>query len=86
MERPPAASDGVPTQMRATSEPATASATSAVARSAPDATTSAISSPMRSSTTGVRPSATIRTFDGATSTPITSCPRSAKHAADTQPT
>ncbi len=41
---------------------------------------------MRSSTTGLRPSVTIATFSGLTSTPMTVLPRLARHAADTQPT
>lgn len=82
----PLGSDGVPTQTRDISLSMIASRTSPVARSAPLPTTSAISSPIRSSTTGALPSLTRSTFAWFTSTPTTWCPMPARHAADTQPT
>jgi hypothetical protein len=86
VERLPLRADGVPTQTIARSVPAIASAGSVVARRRPSRTTSSISSPMRSSRTGVRPAATMATFSGFTSTPTTSWPRAAKQAAETAPT
>ena len=50
------------------------------------ATASATSSPIRSSTIVERPCATIATLSWLGSTPITSCPRSARQAAETIPT
>ena len=84
--RLPFGAEGVPTQISETSLAAIASATSVVARKVPESTTSAISSPIRSSTTGVRPRAIRSTLIGLTSTPMTSCPLDAKHAAETEPT
>ncbi len=55
VDRLPLGADGVPTQTREISVAAIAAATSVVARSAPLPTTSAVSSPMRSSTTGACP-------------------------------
>ena len=52
VDRLPLAALGVPTQMSEISLAATAATTSVVARSAPLPTTSAVSSPIRSSTTG----------------------------------
>ena len=46
----------------------------------------AMSSPMRSSTTGAWPRRSMSTLSALTSTPMTSLPRSARHAAETQPT
>ncbi len=86
VHRLPLGSEGVPTQTSDTSLPAIASRTSPVARRAPEPTTSAISSPIRSSTTGARPPLTRSTLTWLTSTPMTSCPIPARHAADTQPT
>src|SRR5579862_1672831 len=47
---------------------------------------SSTSSRIRASTIGVRPAAIISTFMALTSTPMTLCPKSAKQAADTEPT
>jgi hypothetical protein len=86
VSRLPLGVDGVPTQTSAMSVAATAAAASLVAVSRPARTCSAISSPILSSTTGVRPSVTIATLSGLTSTPMTVDPRLARHAADTVPT
>ncbi len=72
VHRLPLGSDGVPTQTSDTSLPMIASRTSPVARNAPVRTTSAMSSPIRSSTTGALPSLTRSTFTWFTSTPMTS--------------
>jgi hypothetical protein len=76
----------VPTQTSDTSEAATAPAASVVARRRPAPTISPISSPTPASTIGLLPSLMIPTFVALTSTPVTSWPSRAKHAADTQPT
>ncbi len=72
VHRLPLGSDGVPTQTSDTSLPMIASRTSPVARNAPVRTTSAMSSPIRSSTTGALPPLTRSTFTWFTSTPMTS--------------
>ena len=77
---------GVPTQMSETVDERTASATSVVARSRPEVTISATSSPMPTSRIVLFPALIMSTFAALTSTPTTSCPSFAKHAADTQPT
>ena len=86
VESDPFGADGVPTQMNATSLDRTDSATDVVARSRPAATPSATRSPMRSSRTGLCPRLTMSTLASFTSTPTTSWPISARHAADTMPT
>ena len=77
---------GVPTATSDTCVSRTASATLVVARSRPAATCSATSSPIPSSRIVLRPALTMSTFARLTSTPMTSKPCLAKHAADTQPT
>src|SRR6476620_7699942 len=86
VDNPPPDAEGVPTQTIEMSEPRTASAGSAVTVSLPAATTLAVSSPIRSSTTGDWPRRTNSILSRLASTPITAWPRAARHAADTQPT
>ena len=86
VDNPPPDAEGVPTQTIETSEPRTASAGSAVTVSLPAPTTSAVSSPIRSSTTGDWPWRRNSILSGLASTPITAWPRAARQAADTQPT
>ncbi len=71
VDRLPLGADGVPTQTSDSSVAATASAASVVARSAPRAVVSAISSPMRSSTMGACSPLMRSTLAGLTSTPTT---------------
>ena len=61
-------------------------ALSGMARSFPERTTSAMSSGSPGSSTGLRPALMFWTFFSSTSTPRTSWPASARHAADTDPT
>src|ERR1044071_5753291 len=68
------------------SELCTASLPSVIAFSFPSPTAFLINSSMPGSTIGLRPLLMMSTFTWFTSTPITSCPSSAKQAADTQPT
>ena len=77
---------GVPTQMSDMSVPAMAAATSLVALRRPAATPAATRSARPSSTMGLCPALIISTFSSLTSTPRTVAPRSARHAADTDPT
>ncbi len=77
---------GVPTATSDTEVARTASATLVVARRRPAATCSATSSPIPSSRIVLRPAFTMSTLEALTSTPTTSNPCLAKHAADTQPT
>ena len=64
----------------------TAARASSVTVSAPHAVTSRVSSSSACSTMGDRPRRTRSSFWGSTSTPITRCPRCAKHTAETLPT
>ena len=77
---------GVPTQIREIVDERTASATSVVARSRPAATISATSSAIPSSRIVLFPALSMLTLATLTSTPTTSWPCLAKHAAETQPT
>ena len=86
VESPPPAPDGVPTHTNVTSVSHTAATGSGCTESRPADTTSAIRSPMRSSTMGVIPSRMNADFVGLGSTPTTTLPLAAKHAAETQPT
>ena len=73
-------------QTKEKSEPLTASAASVVARNLPCATTFRIKSFNPISATGLAPELTRATFAWLTSTPITSWPSLAKHAAEIEPT
>src|SRR6266851_9121541 len=77
---------GVPTQIRAKSDPETPSSVEVVARRRPAGVTSASSSPSPGSTRGEIPPLTMATLSGLMSTPITWWPALARQAAVTQPT
>src|SRR6185369_2384951 len=77
---------GVPTQTSDISDWLTASAGLLVARNCFSLTIVLISSVIPSSIIGLSPRLIISTLTGFGSTPMTSCPSLAKHAADTQPT
>src|SRR5579884_2071647 len=57
-----------------------------VALSLPASWASRIKSPIPASTIGLRPDASVSTLNGLISTPVTVCPRRARHAAVTAPT
>src|SRR5580704_18655742 len=82
----PSAADGVPTHTSETSASRTASCGSVVVRSDPRVAVSYTNWSSPGSMTGLRPLAIISTFEASTSTPQTSWPREARHAAVTVPT
>jgi hypothetical protein len=77
---------GVPTHTSVSSVAATAAFGSVVARSNPRWTARAIISSTRGSMTGLLPAFSMPTLSVLTSTPHTSWPVSARHAAVTDPT
>ena len=77
---------GVPTHTSEMLEFCTASEALVVARRRPSRTISRTNSAIPSSTIVARPALTISTFVALTSTPMTSWPSFARHAAETQPT
>ena len=86
VDKPPPGAEGVPTQTSEMSVLNTAARASVVTVRSPAATTSAVRSPIFSSTTGDLPCRRDSTLSGLTSTPTTRRPRDARQAADTQPT